>query len=145
MRQLDDRPSASIAGAAPSCPPPSYAKRYPPMITQVQTRQIEPDITVIELHGQLHAGNTLLSVESTIKKTITAGARKIVLDLSGLRTIDSSGIGVLVVASALAKQNQGQLRAAAASGSVSNTLNLVQIGQVLPSDPDVETACRNFA
>ncbi len=115
------------------------------MIAQVQTRQIEPDVTVIELNGQLHAGNTLLSVEGTIKKAIAAGARKIILDLSGLRTIDSSGIGVLVVASALAKQNHGQLRAAGASGSVSNTLDLVQIGQVLPSDPDVDTACRNFA
>ncbi len=115
------------------------------MITQVETRQIEPDITVIELHGQLHAGNTLLSVESTIKKVIAGGAKKIILDLSHLRTIDSSGIGVLVVASALTKQNHGQLRASGANGSVSSVLDLVQIGQVLPSDPDLETARANFA
>lgn len=114
------------------------------MITQVHTRHIEPDVTVIELQGQLQAGNTLLSVESTIRKVIASGARKIVLDLSGLRTIDSSGIGVLVVASALAKQNQGQLRAAGANGRVANTLDLVQIGEVLPRDPDVEAACDNF-
>jgi anti-sigma B factor antagonist len=115
------------------------------MITQVNTRHIEPDITVIELHGELHAGNTLLSAESTIKRVIADRTKKIILDLSGVRTIDSSGVGMLVVASALAKQNGGQLRAAGASGSVSTTLDLVQIGQVLASDPDVETACKNFA
>lgn len=115
------------------------------MITQLQVRLVEPDITVIELHGQLHTGNSLLSAESAIKKAITTGARKIVIDISGLKTIDSSGIGVLVVTSALARQHQGELRVAGATGSVATTIDLVQIHQVLPVDPDIATSLQSFS
>ncbi len=42
------------------------------MITQTNTRQVEPDITVMEITGRLNLGNTLISVEDAIQKPAAA-------------------------------------------------------------------------
>jgi anti-sigma B factor antagonist len=114
------------------------------MVTQIQTRQLEPGITVVDVSGQLHAGNTLLSVESTLKKLIEGGVKKLVLNFSELKLIDSSGIGVLVVCSAQIRQLGGMLRVAVPPGAVAHVLELVNIGQVVPIDSDLESACSRF-
>jgi anti-anti-sigma factor len=115
------------------------------MVTQFNSRLIEPDITVIELTGHLHAGNTLLSVESSLNRIIDVGPKKIVIDLSGLHLIDSSGIGVLVVSSANVRKLGGSFRLAGATGPVANVLEMIGLGQVIPIDPDVETSARHLA
>ena len=115
------------------------------MVTQFTTRRIEPDITVVEITGQLHAGNTLLSVESSLNALIKEGPKKIVVDLSGLHLIDSSGIGVLVVSSAQVRKLGGSFRLAGAVGSVANVLGMIGLSQVIPTDPDVDTAARHLA
>ena len=38
------------------------------MVTDTKTRQVEPDITVVEISGRLGLGNTLYSIESSIRK-----------------------------------------------------------------------------
>jgi|SRR5277367_4086021 len=115
------------------------------MVTQFSTRQIEPDITVVEIAGQLHAGNTLLSVESSLNKILKEGPKKVVVDLSDLNLIDSSGIGILVVSSAQVKKLGGSFRLAGAVGSVANVLATIGLNQVIPMDPDVDTAARHLA
>ena len=66
------------------------------------------------------------------------------LNFSDLKLIDSSGIGVLVVCSAQIRQLGGMMRVAVPPGSVAHVLALVNIGQVVPIDPDLESACSNF-
>jgi anti-anti-sigma factor len=120
-------------------------KVRPMMVTEFKTRPIEPDITVVELTGQLHAGSTLLAVENSLNKILKEGPKKIVVDLSGLHLIDSSGIGILVVSSAQVRKLGGSFRLAGAVGSVANVLEMIGLNQVIPMDPDVETAARHLA
>jgi len=114
------------------------------MITEIQTRKVEPDTTIVEVSGQLHAGNTLLSVENTLKRLIESGVKKLIVDLAKVKLIDSSGIGVLVVCNAQIRQAGGMLRIACPPGAVGHVLDLVNISQVVPIDPDVESACNKF-
>src|ERR1700761_5058392 len=114
------------------------------MISQFAFRQVRPDITVIELTGHLHAGNTLLSVENALNKVIEVGPKKTVVDLSGLHLIDSSGIGVLVVSSANVRKLGGSFRMAGANGPVANVLEMIGLSQVIPMDPDVDTSIRHL-
>ena len=67
------------------------------MITQTNTRQVAPDVTVMEITGGLNLGNTLISVEGAIQRLIQDGVRKLVLDVAGLSYIDSAGIGTIVL------------------------------------------------
>src|SRR5262245_3150347 len=112
------------------------------MITQTNTQKIEPDITVMEISGRLNLGNTLMSVEDSLRKLIREGARKLILDLKGLNYIDSSGIGMIVVCTGEMNQAGGQMRVAGAQGVVAHAFDVVRLNKVVPQDPDVETSCR---
>jgi len=115
------------------------------MITESKTRRIEPDITVVEISGRLNLGNSLMSIETSILRLIDEGARKLIIDLTGLDHIDSSGIGVIVSCSGHMEQSGGQMRIAGARGSVAKSFDLVHLGRIAPVDPDVESACRQMA
>jgi anti-sigma B factor antagonist len=114
------------------------------MITESRTRTIEPDIKVVEISGRLNLGNSLQSVESSIKRLIAEGARKLVIDLSGLNFIDSAGIGMLVICGGEMEKAGGQSRIAGAHGIVAQAFNTVHIGRIVPLDPDLQSSVGNF-
>ena len=115
------------------------------MITETKIRRVEPDIMVLEISGRLNLGNSLIAVETSIRRLVEEGARKIVIDLANLNAIDSSGIGVLVTSSGHIEQNGGQMRIAGARGAVAKALEMVHLDRIAPLDADVETSCRHFA
>jgi anti-sigma B factor antagonist len=115
------------------------------LITETRTHRVEPDVTVFEISGRLSLGNLLQSAESAIRGLIEGGARKMVIDLSGLTAIDSSGLGMLISSFGIMDQHGGQMRVAGAHRSVGKILETVHIDRIIPLDPDVAQACRNFS
>ena len=115
------------------------------MITETNTRRVEPDITVVEIAGRLSLGNTLLSIENTIKRLIDEGSRRLVVDLGGLVAVDSSGIGMLVSCFAHMEQKGGHMRVAGAHGTVLKVFETVHLDRIVPMVPDAESACRDMA
>ena len=115
------------------------------MITESKIRQVEPDITVIEISGRLSLGNALLTIENSINRLIEDGARKLAVDVTGLNAIDSSGVGVLVSCSGQMERSGGQLRIAGAQGSVAKTLEMVHMSRITALDADIDSCCRHLA
>ena len=115
------------------------------MVTETQLRRIEPDITLLKISGRLILDNSLITVETAIRRLVEEGARKLVIDLATLNAIDSSGIGLLVTCSGHMEQNGGQIRIAGARGAVAKALGMVHVDRIAPLDTDVETSCRHFA
>lgn len=62
---------------------------------QVELRQ-RRDVTIVDLAGRLVAGDAPEVLRDTIDDLLADGRRKIVLNVSELARIDSSGIGELV-------------------------------------------------
>lgn len=116
-----------------------------PMTNALQTRVIEPDTTVVEISGRLNLGNTLSYTESSIKRLIGEGCRKMVIDLSGVGFTDSAGIGMLISCSGEMDQCGGALRVSGAHGGVAKAFEIVHLDRIIAVDPDVESACRNLA
>ncbi len=106
---------------------------------------MEPDITVLEISGRLQLGNLLQSVESSIRALLDGGARKLVIDLTGLNTIDSSGIGMLVSCSGQMEQRGGQMRVVGSHGDVARVFDMVHMHRILPLDADLASACRHLS
>jgi anti-sigma B factor antagonist len=115
------------------------------LVTETKTRRIEPDITVVEISEHLNLGNTLVSIETSIKRLIEEGVRKLVIDLAGLKYIDSSGIGMLVSLNGFMEQSGGRMRIAGAQGAVAKAIEVVHVSRIVPLDADLESACRNLA
>lgn len=115
------------------------------LIAETKTRRMEPDITIFEISGRLHMGNLLQSVESEIRGLIDGGVCKLVIDLTGLASIDSSGIGMLINCGGQMDRRGGQMRLAGAQGPVANVLAMVHMDRILPLDADPALACGSFS
>jgi anti-sigma B factor antagonist len=108
--------------------------------TETRTHKIEPDITVYEISGRLSLSNTLISIENAIRGLIDGGARKMVIDLTNLNSIDSAGIGTLVSCSGHMEHAGGKLRVAGAHGTVAKVFAMVHMDRILTLDADLDSA-----
>jgi|SRR5581483_5321559 len=113
-------------------------------MVETKTEQIG-DVTVIELTGRLLLGTSLGYAENAITRLINSGTRKLVIDLTRLEHIDSSGLGMLIFSSGKMEQNGGHMRLAGASGSVARVFDVVHADRVLKLDSSVASACQNLA
>ena len=115
------------------------------LVTETKARSVEPDIIVFEISGRLNLGNLLVSIETSVRRLIDEGARKLVVDLTNLSYIDSSGIGMLVGCNGHIEQSGGEMRIAGAQGLVAKSFGVVHLDRIVQLDADVESACRNFS
>jgi anti-sigma B factor antagonist len=107
-------------------------------------RQVEPDVTVVELTGHLNLGNELMSLEAAVKRVIQEGARKLVIDVTRLEYIDSAGIGMLVGCNGQMDRAGGKMRVAGAQGAVSKSFEVVHMDRIMSLDADADSALRNL-
>lgn len=106
------------------------------MITETKTHRVDPDITVFEISGRLNLGNLMLSVENAIRALIDSGSRKLVIDVAGLNSIDSSGIGLLISCNGHMVQAGGGMRISGAGGAVAKVFDMISMHKIVPLDPD---------
>lgn len=111
------------------------------MTNTINTRVIEPATTIVEISGRLTLGNSLTYAETSIKRLIGEGTRKMVIDLAGLTFLDSAGIGMLISCSGEMEQLGGAFRVAGAQGGVAKTFEIVHMSRIIGLDADVEAAC----
>lgn len=71
---------------------------------------------------------------------VQAGNTRLVVDLSGVETIDSSGLGALISGLKAARQSGGDLRIAAPGEQAVTVLELTNLNRVLKSFPSADDA-----
>jgi anti-sigma B factor antagonist len=103
------------------------------------------DVTVVEMSGRLHLGNSLSYAENAINRLIDGGGRKLVIDMAHVDYIDSSGLGMLIYCGGRMEQTGGRMRVAGANASVARVFEVAHANRVLHFDADVESACRNLS
>jgi len=108
-------------------------------------RQVEPNLTVVELSGHLNLGNELMTLESALKKLIEDGARKLVIDVTKLDYIDSAGIGMLVGCNGQMDRAGGKMRVCGAHNTVARAFEVVHMDRIMALDADTDTAVKNLS
>lgn len=86
---------------------------------------------VIEAFGELDLA-TAPELQLMIERAESTDAREIVLDLSGLEFIDSTGIAVLIEAARRSNSGQDRLRMLRGTGQVEQVLRLCRLHDRLP-------------
>ncbi len=102
------------------------------------------NVQVIQLRGPLRMGEAVDSFRQTIDETVGAGDNQLVVNLTEMPTIDSSGIGILVKAMASAKQRGGALKLVNPSKFAVQTLRLVGVLNLFEVFEDEEAAVASF-
>lgn len=78
-----------------------------------------------------------------VAAAVAGGSARIVVDLTAVDFIDSSGLGALVNGLKIARQAGGDLRISAPTDQVKLVLQLTNMERVLSSYPTVESAYAN--
>jgi anti-anti-sigma factor len=115
-----------------------YRHSVPGLTVEIAEDRREP-VAVLYCSGEL-VRTTSSILESEIRRLLDANIVRVVVDLSEVGFVDSSGLGVLIAAQKRANRSGGQVMLSAPSETVSNTLQLVRLDKVLGVLPTVEAA-----
>ncbi len=115
------------------------------MTLSLTTRNQGADITVVELAGRITLGRESGQIEAKMLKLLDEGTRKIVIDLSRVDYIDSTGIGKIAYCFGKITQVGGQARVSGAHGLVMDLFRITRLDTAIRFFPDVNTACADLA
>ncbi len=76
---------------------------------EVKERQAG-DVTILDLSGSVRMGEGAVSLRDAIRGKIEQGNKKLLLNLSAVKNIDSSGIGELIANYTTMSRDGGQLK-----------------------------------
>lgn len=106
-------------------------------------RRPKKDVILAELDGRLGQSNELQTLKSQLATFASEPRTTLILDLSKVEYIDSSGIGTLLYLDGLAQQAESTLRVAGATRRVIEMLTITHSHKVLTLDPDVATSLKH--
>ncbi len=99
--------------------------------------------SLIDLRGRL----TFFEVgvlRENVSRLLSEGRKHLVLNLSGLQYLDSSGIGELARIYVMVLKGGGEMKVVGLSRNVEEVLKVTHLYQVFPEFPDEETALQSF-
>ncbi len=114
------------------------------MSVKLTTRQVG-DVTVIDASGRITLGEGASAFRDTIRDLSAKGDKKILLNLSEVSYIDSSGIGEMVSGFTTVTNHGGQLKLLGLSKRVKDLLQITKLYTVFEVSDDEASAVRSFS
>ncbi len=108
----------------------------------VNIRQAGP-VSLLDVSGRLTSFE-VGALSDSISRLLKQGRKNIVLNLSGLQYLDSSGIGELARVYVSVLKESGQMKVVGLSPKVEEIFKITQLYQVFPEFPSEEAALRSF-
>ncbi len=108
----------------------------------VTIRQAGP-ISLLDVAGRLTSFE-IGALRDSVSRLLKQGHKNIVLNLSGLQYLDSSGIGELARVYVSVVKQSGQMKVVGLSPKVEEILKITQLYQVFPEFPSEEAALKSF-
>ena len=103
------------------------------------------DVTILDVRGRstIDGGESQL-LGSHLQKLVANGVRKLLLNLSELTQVDSSGLSIIVGTYVSLSRQGGDLRLLCPRGRVLEVLSVVHLLEAIPSFQDEAQAVASF-
>jgi len=111
---------------------------------KLSTRQVG-DVSVVDVAGRITLGEGSSALRDTLRDMVGKGQKKILLNLSEVSYIDSSGIGELVSGFTTVTNQGGQLKLLGLTKRVKDLLQITKLYTVFDVHDDEAGAIRSFA
>jgi len=105
--------------------------------------RIHGEKVVVHCRGRIVYRDEAAALSRVVGEILHAGS-KVVLDLSGVHSIDSAGIGELVLLETWAQERNGELKCAGASPMVRRMLSVTHLDTVIALYPTLDEALESF-
>ena len=114
------------------------------MSVKLSNRQVG-DVTVVDAAGRITLGEGASTLRDTIRDLAAKGNKKLLVNLSEVSYIDSSGIGEMVSSYTTITNHGGQLKLLGLSKRVKDLLQITKLYTVFEVFDDEASAVRSFA
>jgi len=102
------------------------------------------DVTILEMTGKITIGEGSVQLRDAVSKLLEAGRNRIILHLSGVTYVDSSGIGELVSRYTTTKNTGGRLKLLNLPKKIKDLLMITKLLTVFEIFEDEQTAIESF-
>jgi len=102
------------------------------------------DVTILDLSGEVRIGEGSIALRDSIRNLADQGKKKVLLNLAGVKYIDSSGIGELIANYTTISRQGGQLKLLKLTDRVQNLLVITKLLTVFDSYDDEAEALKSF-
>lgn len=101
-------------------------------------------VTILEPKGKITIGLGDVALREAVQEAVGAGSKKILIDLSGVTTMDSSGIGELVSTYATVTNRGGKLKLLNLPPKIADIMQVTQLITVFEVYDDEDEAVASF-
>jgi anti-sigma B factor antagonist len=111
---------------------------------QIETRHVD-DVTVLVLSGEMLLDDGDLAFRRQIDRLVNEGRVKILVDLDGVNTIDSSGVGMMVAQLKLVQKCGGDIRLMRLNSRGQRLFGMLKLRSTFETYDDEAMAVRSFS
>jgi len=102
------------------------------------------DVSILDLSGSVRMGEGAITLRNDIRGLIEKGNKKILLNLAGVKNIDSSGIGELIANYTTLSRDGGQLKLLSLTEKIRDLLVITKLLTVFDSYDDEAEALNSY-
>lgn len=102
------------------------------------------DVTILDMSGSVRMGEGAISLRNSIRGLNDEGKKKILLNLAGVKNIDSSGIGELIANYTTISREGGQLKLLSLTDKIRDLLVITKLLTVFDSYDNEAEALNSF-
>jgi anti-sigma B factor antagonist len=112
------------------------------MALEIKTREMRPGVAAVEVAGRVMMGPDSEKIVAAVDQLLNKGYRTVIFDLSGISSIDSTGIGRFISSFNRIQAAGGEMRMANAGGHVFESFHVSLLDTVFPFYESVEAASK---
>jgi anti-sigma B factor antagonist len=102
------------------------------------------DVTILDLTGEVRIGDSSVALRESVRNLADQGKKKLLLNLAGVKYIDSSGIGELIANYTTVSRQGGQLKLLNLTERVQNLLVITKLLTVFDAYDNEADALKSF-
>ncbi|HVN09125.1 MAG TPA: STAS domain-containing protein [Patescibacteria group bacterium] len=107
-------------------------------------RRTKGDVVILELKGRATIGGEADRLNEALRRELTAGTRKLVVNLNGVAQVDSSGLATLVRSFVSMGCSGGAMRLVVPPGRVREVFEVTQLARAITCYSDESSAMASF-
>ena len=102
------------------------------------------DVTILDLSGEVRIGEGSIALRDSIRNLADQGKKKVLLNLRGVKYMDSTGIGELIANYTTITRQGGQLKLLNLTEKIQNLLVITKLLTVFDSFDNEAEALKSF-
>ena len=102
------------------------------------------DVTILDMSGEVRIGEGAVSLRDSIRQLADQGKKKVLLNLAGVKYMDSTGVGELIANYTTVTRQGGQLKLLSLTQRIRDLLVITKLLTVFDSYDNEAEALKSF-